>query len=276
MRVEVVERDLVDEYHRNELATEDRRRFETHYLSSPIRREKAGFGEALREYVEAGSKANHIRAETTAETKPSWFNAWWKIGFAAAAAAILVGVAIPLWFKSSKQQASNPPSNNIGNDSPSSNQQAARSEPDQVQDRPVVAPEVRPNDIPVNTNVKPANNDTVAPPARVFALSLSPQMRGLSGEKRVSIPSDTERLAVTLRLEPTEYKSVQVELKDHTSGRSVWQGRARPSGSGAYQSVRFQIPRRLLAPGSYGVVVTGAAKGFEPEIIGDYTFRVVR
>lgn len=272
-RVGAVERDLVDEYLRKELDAESLRRFESYYLRSPKRREIVRLGGSLGEFVASAVAAQQhpIRAEPVEAPKERLTGIWWKLGIPAFAAALLLAVAVPFWYNSSttSQQA------NINADTNSN--QLAQVQPT-AQPSPPLQPASSPvaNETPVN---RPTANvrDTSQLVPRVFALTLLPQTRGSQGEERVSIPTSTDRVSVTIRLEPTDFRSVLVELSDRASGSVMWRANARPSKvSRGYQSVHLNLEASLLSSGSYSFRVSAAGGGTDREIIGDYPFSIVR
>jgi hypothetical protein len=268
-RVNAIERDLIDEYIRNELDAETRRRFEGHFLRSPLRRERVRLAGAIGEFAApTAQREDTIRLVKIDESGRGW--PWWKFAIPAFAAAILLAVAVTLWLNSGTTQEQA----NINADA-NTNQLA------QIQPTPELSPSIEPtaspaaSETPANQGVPPANeNRRVAPPPpRVFALTLAPQLRGSPGETRISIPRGTETISVTLLLEPTEFATVNVELRDRSSGRVSWRGTSKPSGSEAYQTVRLSISSKSLKPGSFNFTVTGT--GPRAEIIGTYPLVVV-
>lgn len=277
-RVGAAERDLIDDYLRKELDAEKQRRFEGYYLGSARRRENVRLAGWFGEFVaSAAPQTEHpIRAEPVEEEQRSGTVSWWKFAIPAFAAAVLAAVAVPLWFLAPSQpsqiasettdrnvnvgssQGQAAVSNNENIPTPIPSQPPAAAEPGNASEKPRNAPEM--------------NNKVPAP--RVFAVTLVPQTRSSSGERQIFVPSGTDRVAVTIKLEPTDFARVRVILTNEASGTVVWQGTVRPSGIAAgYQSARLSIPARSLPPGRYRFTASGT--GGDTEIIGDYPFQLM-
>jgi hypothetical protein len=108
----------------------------------------------------------------------------------------------------------------------------------------------------------------------VASFILAPQLRGASQSQSISIPTDAERVALRLRLEPDESETYRVALLDETGARALWRGgrvKARSSADG--KTLGLNIRARLLKPqANYLLRVTNDAG----EIVDDYPFRVVK
>ncbi len=119
--------------------------------------------------------------------------------------------------------------------------------------------------------------DELRPPApRVFAFSLLPQMRSSTQTPAISIPRDAERISVRLELEPTDFRTYQIDLFDR-SGRRVWRSApVRPSTSNGGRMITANIPSRLLTASQYRFSVSGIAPLQPRENVGDYSFRITQ
>ena len=84
-RLSAVENDLVDAYVRGELSGESRDRFQSHYLSSPYRREKLKFAESL---LALCDRVPEVSRQIEATGRWRWFSPAWT--FAAAACLMLL------------------------------------------------------------------------------------------------------------------------------------------------------------------------------------------
>ena len=68
-RLRAVESELIEDYWRDRLASAARQRFEAHYLSSPVRRERAAFVKSLIDYASRSGAAD-MRPHSVAEAAP--------------------------------------------------------------------------------------------------------------------------------------------------------------------------------------------------------------
>jgi hypothetical protein len=280
----VAEKDLIDAYVQGELAGPDLKRFEEHFLLSPHRREKVSFARAFQDYSGRNLLANR-EATVSDNGSKSWLAAFLAsfgiVGggqpafrLAMAAVALLV-VALGGWVivrnmigdRSATEVASNI---NINAVAPVVQQSSV---PTVVETPDVEVPEQvsKPNPSP---SPKPPVVQQTRPLIASFVLG--PPLRG-TNVPSLSIPAATDQAAIRLELESDEFKSYKIELKDGTNGRVIWMdSRVSASGPAGRRSANVRIPAKLFNRAIYALVVSGIAEGGDPEIIGDYPFRVVR
>lgn len=289
-RVGSVENDLVDRYVIGELNEAESARFESHYLSSPLRREKVNMAWAFQEYGARNVGVEAMANEAAADGSKAAFTdriagffaslgifggAQPAFRFAMAAAAVII-VAFGGWvilrnltgsLNGGGEVVSNISVNRIG---------------------PVVQPSSRSEvvEVPANENPQPspapqptpAPKPPVPPQSRPLIASfvLAAPLRG-SNLPSLSIPAATDKAAIRLDLESDDFNTYAVELKDGASGRVIWRsGRVSATGKGGIRSLNISFPAKSLNPAVYTLAVSGLAKGGKPETIGDYPFRVVR
>src|SRR5438270_1600957 len=73
--LKAAEKDLVDAYVQGDLTGADLERFRSHYLASPLRREKVGFAQAFQVFGERESASLRAEGSTNLATKRGWFAA---------------------------------------------------------------------------------------------------------------------------------------------------------------------------------------------------------
>lgn len=289
-RVGSVENDLVDRYVKGELKEAESAIFESHYLSSPLRREKVNLARAFQEYAAQNLGVEGVATEAAVDASKfglteriaGFFSSLGIFGGAqpafrfAMAAAALVVVAFGGWLILRNLTGSL-----NGGGEVVSNISVNRIEP-------VVQPSPRNEivEVPPNENPRPsptpqptpAPKPSVPPQPRPLIASfvLSPPLRG-TNLPSLSIPAGTEAVAIRLELESDDFKFYTVELKDSENSRVVWRSRRiAAAGSRGGRSISLVIPARFLSSAIYTLSVSGRAEGASPEIIGDYPFRVVR
>jgi hypothetical protein len=275
-RVGSAERDLIDDYLRNELSGESLHRFESYYLRSPLRQERIRLARSINRFVDDGVRVTDhpIRAETAREVKTGWLGDWWKVAIPAFAAAVLIAIAVPfLLQRTGQQQVSNANTEQNRNVAGDANQLALSNSAEEPSPMVSVTPSPS-NGSNLNDKPTPAPKEVPQKSApAVFAVTLMPLLRSSANSGQISIPSGTERVAITLKLEPTEYALVRVQLKN-ASGSVIWRGNARPSKPvGGYQSIPLSVPASLFKSGRYEITASGT--GEDSEIVGDYFLNVV-
>lgn len=103
-QIGVVEEELIDDYLSNALTPEQRRSFESNYLTTAARVERVRIAAALLRHVDACAPGSEATA-TPSPVRQNWgerLRAWWgarpRMMRAAAALAVLVIAVIPLWL----------------------------------------------------------------------------------------------------------------------------------------------------------------------------------
>ena len=282
-----VEAELVDAYVRGELTGAELEQFNTHYLASPLRRERVKFAEALRDFAEARAAAE-VRgggsrpAEAGGEMR-GWLSGlnllagprpalrW---GGALAALALLAAGgwltldSVRLRREASQTQAARergPGTKPEGESTVTATPEQERPGPGRTAEEAQRPPEQQ-RETP---RASPPNRASVA------SFVLTPQVRGAGSVAEVRVPAGTTHVMVRLELEPNEYHAYRVALLDPSDDRNLWSSaRLRPTAGGAAVVARFSAG--LLKPRLYTLRVTGVSAGGAPEIVGAYTFRVVK
>jgi hypothetical protein len=285
-----VENDLVDSYVNGQLDPVVLKQFESFYLATPKRREKVAFAKTFYQYPDrdpTGEAPSQIL-----QTVPSDVGFWERLRFAlnpawlSFAAIALVCLIGAIWFVSTS---------GVGTRNPG----IAKQEPSNIvnaSNGPVVAtlsPTTQPLPSPQETNIptnnlrvesKPANQPEIAktptPQPRVAPVVatfvLSPPLRGASSEKSIAIGPNVERATFRLELEPVDYKSYKIELRDRADNKVVWGANNLKLTGTTQKSLAATVPTKLLSSRTYIFSVSGIPESGPGEIIGDYPFKVVR
>lgn len=283
------EKDLVDAYLQGELTGENRKQFESHYLASPLRREKVQFARALQDW-----NAMRPAAAVTSKTeikKDGWFTgllgfnprplAWGLSGLVV----ILLGVGSWLIFENqrlrrqvSQTQASRDTLAQREQELQKAlaTQRESRTEEELARLRSEharVEQELRELQRADGREQRRSSTST----ASVASFILAPQLRGVGSIKTVTVPSETERVAIQLELEPNEYSTYIVALIDQASGQVRWRsGRIKAAGASDRKSLSVGFPGRLLRAGIYRIQVSGRSPTGTSEVVSEYPFRVVK
>jgi len=259
-RLRGVEDDLVDAYVRGALADDLRQRFESHYLSSPRRRERVAFAATFARAVDEA-----VASAAAAPRRRRWMPVL--LPALAVAAALLLVVSGGLLFESLR----------LGRGLTVAESDRA------ALDRRAQALERQ------NADLRAANADIVkqlerarAPVAAAaqgvptIALVLLPQTRSIGAVPTLELPARGSDVGVELRLESNEFARYQVGLRDPASNAVAWRSEwiaATESVEGP--AVRVTVPSRLLKPQHYTLDLAGRAAGGATHVVGSYAFEAV-
>jgi hypothetical protein len=259
-RLRVVEDDLVDAYVRGALSGDALKRFESHYLSSPLRRERVTFA---RHFVSAVDRAQPLAAAGTHRRSA-------RAGLVpalAAAAAVLLVASAGLLFQSVR----------LGRGL--SVAESARIALDQrTRDLERQLAELRAANQTAVNELERVRESSAAPPQDVLriALVLLPQTRAIGPVPTLAVPSGAARIGFELRLESNDFSRYQVGLRDPGANTTVWRsGWAAPRTSAGVPSVLVALPAELLKPQHYTFDLAGRGPDGSAEVVGSYTFEIV-
>ena len=294
------ETDLVDDYVRGELAGATLENFESHYLASPLRRERVEFARTFQSYAARNTPPK--RSENFACEKPhpdetpagflssldvfrNKFSALqWSFG--AALLLLIVFGGFGIFSRLTERDAEiagqiaatdtepkTPPSlekrkpenSNAGNGEIAAH--VGNQSPPQLP--PPESDKEQIKKLPGPSTVK-----TPAPSVVVFILA-PPLRSGADQIKTVSIRRGATEVNALLELESADYPAYRVALADE-SGTNLWRSGGALKAVGADENKRLKIPlpARLLKNKIYTLTISGINSGGEAEIIGDYPFRV--
>jgi hypothetical protein len=294
-RLVCVENDLIDTYVRGALSGALRERFESHYLGSPIRRERVNFARRFIRTVDAeAARGDSTPEEQSTPTSPTGQpgpvamrllslaggvgrrKPIWRV---AAAAALLVAVcgtlAIEIVRLSSSLDATRRESIALERRTRMLEQQLA----DQRAAKPVVSSGAEPalDSVAVAppTAAAAPKDPVTTPRPQTIALVLLPQTRSIMSIPTFAVPSGALTVAIELRLEANDFARYQVGLKDPATNRIVWRSAWMAARTrGTEPSVRVTLPARVLNVQHYTLDVMGEdANG--GVAVGSYAFEIV-
>lgn len=266
-RLRVVESDLVDSYVSGALDGETRSRFETFYLSSPLRREKVRFAGRFLVAVD--------RAAASPVTVPARrMKFYWPV----AAAVLLLAACGILLVEDVRLRNGLSQVRHASGASELRGEALAR----QLELSRAAAAEARQALENAHTalvahgpsaNGRPA----VAPGPAQLALVLMPQTRAVGPLPTVAVSKALGHIDVDLRLESNDFPRYRVDLKDPGSDRLLWRSDAVPARSVRDASfVALAVPADMLASQHYVLELAGLDAPGRVETVASYTFHIIR
>jgi hypothetical protein len=273
------ENDLIDAYVNGELKGPLLDRFESHYLISPIKREKVELARAFldqgrRFITQTGGEVERASSRDSWKLFPLLAGWRWRMGLAVGGSIILVVLA---WLVlENSRRFRNTENQTVKNQEELRKDAEAELSRQPTKPQEAKTPETAKKDEPTSIG---GDEEKVSPPntPRLATIVLSPQMRGVTEAPAVSIPSKAEYLGVRLELEPNDYSDYKVVLLSQTTGEILWRsGRVRGEKTDDGKVLVLRLPARLLKSRSYALQVSGLSETGVEETISDYPFRVAR
>lgn len=297
------ENDLIDAYINSDLSGADLKKFETVFLATQHRREKAEFARSLQKFA-----AKEI-GKTETQTDKSGFFANWNIftnrarqfGFAAAVLVLFTGIFWFAFFSGKKSRGEIALQNSPTPQTIAPENKTVEPENESANDENVSATnENQTSEIAENINDKTnrkisnANKKTIesnrksegenssrktennSPKTIVATFFLAPPLRGAANKIPLfDVPKNASRIGVGLQLEANDFENYHVTLTNETGDINLWRGgslKAKNKGDAKILNVNF--PAGLLRNGFYSLTVSGINEAGEAEIVANYPFRV--
>ncbi len=292
-RLGAVENDLVDAYVRGELAGERLERFNAYYLASPRRHEKVRLAQTFVRFADAVAvnKAEASRQPalpvSISKKKPAPSSLWLTLfkprpalqwGLVAAALLLLLASSYFLFENARlKNQMAQTQAERAAlqqheqelqrqlDDARTADAETAKELAD-VRERLAQLEAQQPNQQNENTA---ANGGDM----RIASFTLAPPLRG-GPVAQITLPVETDLLALRLQLEANDFSIYQAALKNPASGQIIWRS-GRLKANPASNSVTVRLRAGLLKPQNYTLELSGVQSNGAAEIISSYTFKVV-
>ncbi len=291
-RLRAIENDLVDAYVRGELSEERLSGFTSHYLASPMRREKVAFSKT---FLALADKAATARAEDIQRIapeskrhlgKPRWLSLFavpnpallWGLT-AAALVFLFAGGYLVLENVRLRDQMAQTRADRAAleqREHESQRQLDEQRSTDAETEKELERVRERLGQLEQEAaNEQRAKTEPVEPTARVVAFALAPPARGTGQPPAVTVPVGTDFVSLTLQLESDDFPAYRVALKDSTTDRVVWRsGRLKALSKGGSRSLPIRLRADLLKPQRYTLEVSGVRTTGVAEIISSYSFKV--
>ncbi|MEO6392502.1 MAG: hypothetical protein ABIP75_11660, partial [Pyrinomonadaceae bacterium] len=279
------ENNLIDAYSRKKLDHDRLAQFESHYLASPLRRDRVRFGAAWQNLNDetgnavnpesfSGEAKDHRSLSNWLTIRPPWV---WASAFAVLVLLLVVTFLVVQNRRLDQQAAEVQTRYNellrreqeLQSQVASERIVAARAEQELARIRAERERIERQTDVPPPPPVDPVNP--------VIAVVLAAPLRGGSQQPSITIRPGSTTLSAKLELGIADFPAFQVELVEASSGRIIGQrGHLTAPGTGDRKTVTVSFPLSLLGPGKYLLRVSGLPPGAPVELVGDYPFRVVK
>jgi hypothetical protein len=290
-RLQALENDLVDGYVSGTLSGPSLTQFQRVYLTSSRRREKVRFAESLHEMAnripaplssDRASNAVQVAGSRPRSRGTRWFErlAWpvntgW--GLAAAAGVVLVVVGLlecqALQLRHELQavqgerqalvQRAQDLAQRLGEEQAASTETARQL--DQVR-----------GELTDAARTVPDTRLVAQPPGVLAAMLLLPQMRSAGPIPTLVVPPRAQTAAFDLLLEPSEFRTYQVLLRNPATNDVVWRSeRLTPASSGRARMVSIAVPVRVFKTQHYAFELSGVSDGGAADAIAGYAFRIV-
>jgi hypothetical protein len=250
-RLRMVENDLVDAYVAGTLDRTTRERFESHYLASPLRRNKVA---AARRFLDAVDRA------PIAPTRSRWF-AWRTGGRLAliAAAVVLLAVGFAVEDLRLRQQVDNA-------------RRTAATLSGEMRNLARELDEQRGAGAAARSALDRLRAARPAP----TALVLLPQTRAVGPVPTIAVPATATVVTFDLRLEAQDFSRYRVALKDPATGGTVWHSEPlKPGALNQSPAITVAVPANVLRPQHYSFDLVGLSSGAS-DTLAAYTFQIER
>ena len=278
-RMLLVENELLEDYMRGALTAEEGRRFHTHFLVTPERREK------LRNLRAMAVAAPPARPEKVGRRAHALSSVWHALrAFVhpparikiAAAVLLLTAVAV-LWLVWPPKR----PGPLLAEDPARGETQNANLTPppsptaEPMSPTPASSPrDEQPPQPGGNTRPAPARPARPAPPPTVVAL-VPGALRGGRDVAEKKIEPGSQLVELNLRLDvERSYGDYRVVIRDSGGREVARRARLKPSNRDGLPTVAVALPSALFRPGDYAAVLSGGERGRYEEV-GRYAFRVI-
>lgn len=297
-RLDAVETDLVDAYVKGELSGQALGRFDSYYLASPKRQEKVGFAQALQTIAERAAATRPATTEPdslpapVASDKPSWWASllnFFTLPRLALAAAAMLALAAGGWMvfevsrlrgqvdqaqarhgaleQREKELREKLEQQQRASSTMEKELKQVREEKDRLARLMALDGQLaksQPPALPANLNIAP--------------FKLSAPTRSLNQATAISIPAQTDYVALQLELEPDDYPAYRAALLTQPDRKPAGWSREKlkSRAAGDAKVIDISIPASLLKSREYFLEVTGLSRSGEVGGSRYYTFRVTK
>lgn len=305
--LKIAEDELVDAYVNGELGGERLEKFKSHYLATPLRREKVEFARNFQVFAAANA------VQPTGEVRRASFFSFFDFfaflrfpglqwGLAATAILILLFGGWTFWQNQRLQnqisdaqarrdelerreqelqkqiELERSAKSETERDLAQTRAERERLERELTNERAreQLAAQERQKRLSEQRLAEARRPSSAAPPPRrplsVVSFILSPPLRGANQLPTLSVPADTDSAAIRLQLDADDYAAYQVELRGADDRVLRRTGKIKSRN----RALNLNFPAGLFKPQIYSLRVSGVTEAGTVEIVGDYSFKIVR
>lgn len=285
------EKDLIDAYVEGELSGTMLAQFESHYLASPIRRERVEFAEAFQVFAKTQTvfdeSPNRGQADLSGKRKSGGLSTLSIFGkqfpalqWSLAAAAVVLIIAGAFLLRQNVRLRQQMSLEQTHRDELQHREMQLRYELDEQRASTTAIErelaQVREERLRMEEELKKAGKLPISGTA-IVSFVLSPQLRGAGQAQSVSVPVSTVRVTMQLDLEPNDYQTFTVALLDQSNHQELWSsGKLKAGSKGDDRTLHVTFSAGLLKSQGYALRVSGISANGQSEVLSDYPFKVVK
>ena len=289
-----IENDLVDAYVRGELSEEELAGFTSHYLASPMRREKVSFSKTFLAFADQEATALAEQSQRSTPESKWLLRKPRALGFfaaphlallwgltAAALVFLLAGGYLVLENLRLRHQMTQTQTERTALEQRERDLQRQLAEQHSADAETVKELEqVRESLAQLEQRLAANQQDTKNQPQSTLpstvSFVLSPQTRGVGQIATIAVAAGTDYVALTLQLESDDFHEYQVALKSPATNQIIWRsGKLKTNSSGKSKTISIKLRASLLKTQNYTVELAGIPRNGPSEIISSYSFKVV-
>jgi cell division protein FtsL len=266
--LEAVESELIDDYIRGELPEKRRAQFESHYLTSATRLERVAVARTiLRRADNADSSAQLREWIRPVRFAPAEKYQWIAIA-AALVMLVLAGYLLltNLQLQNQIAQMKEEHASLKKREEQLQRDLTQRSSMDRQKETELAITKEK------LEALEKQLADHGSAPVKLFAFTLSPLQREIATIPDVKIPTATESLVVTLKLERDDFPAYQTVLKNSSTDEILLKSKAEKSTN---HTVVVKFPSKILNSEDYILELSGITQNGRVEIISGYPFHVL-
>jgi len=285
------EKELIDAYVQGELSGTRLAQFESHYLTSPIRRERVEFAEAFQVFTRTqrvfDDSSIRGQADLRRKRKSGWLSTLSIFGeqypalrWGLAVAAVIFIVAGAFLLLQNARLREQMSLEQAHRDELQQREMQLQKELDQQRASNTAIERELAQVREERVRMEEKSRKSVQLPASgtaIVSFVLTPQLRGVGQAQAVSIPVKSVRVTMQLSLEPNDYQTFAVALLDQSNHQELWRsGKLKAGSRGDDRTLKVSFSAVLLKPQGYALQVSGISANGQSEVLSDYPFKVVK